>query len=128
MSTPVRAGPPEPPTVAFFLAFLGGVLALVEGLVLLGGGTAPPGVLGGSVASDLPSLGALDVAVGTGIVGAGFSLLENPRHRVTAGAALVGLGGLAVIGGGGFLVGAVLSVAGGLLAVLRPPSSPHPRP
>ena len=128
MSTPVRAGPPEPPTVAFFLAFLGGVLALVEGLALLGGGAAPPGVVGGSAPADLPSLGALGVAAGVGIVAVGFSLLENPRHRLTAGAALLALGGVSVIGGGGFLAGAGLAVAGGLLAILRRPSAPHPRP
>lgn len=128
MPTSPRAGPPEPPTLAFFLAFLGGVLALVEGLVLLGGGTVPPGVLGVPDPADLPSLGALGVATGIGIVGAGFSLLENPSRRGPVGGVLVLLGALSVVAGGGFLIGAALAVAGGLLGALGRRASPGARP
>lgn len=112
---------PEAPTVAFFAAFLGGVLSIVEGLALLAGGTEPWGVLpvGGSAA--LPSLGGIGVAAGIGVVAAGFAMQENVEHRVGVGGALVVLGAIALVGGGGFLIGSALSIAGGLIAVFRKP-------
>jgi hypothetical protein len=126
MATSHRGNPPEPPTVAFFLAFLGGVLAVVEGLVLLGGGPPPGAVVGVPSYGELPSLGGIETAIGVAIVATGLSLLENPRQRVTVGVVLIALGGLSVIGGGGFLAGAALSLVSGVLAAVRSPRAAGP--
>lgn len=113
---------PEPPTLAFFAAFLGGVLIVVEGLALLAGGTEPIMLVTPPASSELPSLGGVGVATGIGILALGFSLQENLGHRVGVGIALVVLGLLSVASGGGFLLGTGLAVAGGLLAVVRQPT------
>ena len=123
---------PEAPTVAFFAAFLAGVLNLVEGLALLAGGTEPVSVLPSVSSAALPPLGGIGVAAGIGLVAAGFSLQENPGQRRAVGVALVVLGGISIASGGGFLVGSALAIAGGLVAYLREPmplyADPVPNP
>jgi len=112
---------PEPPTAAFFVAFLGGVLIIVEGLALLAGGSEPLSILPAVSSSALPPLGGIGVAAGIGVVAVGFSLQENLRHRVGVGIAAIALGALALASGGGFVVGSVLAIAGGLVAIFREP-------
>jgi len=123
--TRYRPGPgvprPEAPTVAFFAAFLGGVLNLVEGLALLAGGTEPISVLPPVSSSVLPPLGGVGVSAGIGLIAAGFLMQENLGQRVAGGVALVALGVVSLLSGGGFLIGAALAIGGGLLAILREP-------
>lgn len=133
---PPRAPLPEAPTVAFFLAFLGGVLVMVESLALLAGGTAPYSVGISTTVSESAGLGGLGVAVGIGIVAAGFAVQENVAHRIGVGVVLLVLGSLSVLSGGGFGFGLGLAVAGGLISILLrptnlyevPPDAPRPAP
>jgi hypothetical protein len=89
----------------------------VEGLVLLaGGGTAfevgyplPP--------PDLVALGGVGLAAGLAVVAVGFALHEAPEPRRGAGSVLVGLAVVGLAGGGGFLLGSGLVIAGGLLVI-----------
>lgn len=125
---PSGAPVPEAPTLAFFAAFLGGVLIIVEGLALLAGGTEPVAVFAPPVSSELPSLGGVGVAVGIGVVALGFFLQENVDGRLGAGTVLVVLGAISLVSGGGFVVGFVLAVAGGLLAAARRPTPLYHHP
>jgi hypothetical protein len=118
-----RAGSPEAPTVAFFLAFLGGVLVMVEGLALLAGGTEPFTVGVAAGPSQTAEFGGVGVAVGIGIVAAGFAVQENVRHRVGVGIALLTLAGISTLSGGGFALGLALSLAGGLVALVVVPTT-----
>lgn len=111
---------PEAPTLAFFAVFLGSVLIVAAGLVILAGGS---GAIPASwtPGADATQLGGLGVTLGSALLAAGFLLHENRSYRREIGATIVVLSGASVLGGAGFWAGLVLGVAGGLLAMLRPP-------
>lgn len=115
--------PPEAPTLAFFAVFLGGLMVLLQGLVLLTGAGSAFSV-GVALAPSLATqFGGVGVTLGIGIVAAGFALHENPGSRRQVGVVTVVLGLLSLVAGGGFLLGLGLSVAGGLMAAFRRPFS-----
>jgi len=117
-----RAPPAEAPTLAFLIACLGGWLIVVEGMLLLGGGgtafqvglVLPP--------SETVQLGGVGVTVGLGIVAVGFFLHETQGARKGIGVVTLALGAVSLVSGGGFLIGTVLTVAGGLIVILGKPT------
>ena len=127
---PRRSSPPPPdapwseaPTFTFFATFLGAVLILLQGLVVLSGGAGAFSFVAAPSGSDAGQLGGAAVAVGIGIVAAAFALQENHRHRRGIGVVIVILGALSIVGGGGFLIGLPLTLLGGLAAILLRPTS-----
>lgn len=96
-------------------------MIVVEGMLLLGGGSTfqfgiP--VLSGEAAQ----LGPLGVALGLGIVAVGFFLHESDARRRGPGFVVVVLACLSALAGGGFTIGLVLAVSGGLIAILAEPT------
>ena len=122
-----RDRPLEAPTLAFLVATLGGWLVVVEGMLLVGsaGTTFDFGL---PIPADAAAqLGGVGVALGLGIVGVGFVLHETQGSRRGVGLVIVVLGAGALAAGGGFLLGSVLTVVGGLIALFaRPTPLFHP--
>jgi len=111
---------PEAPTLAFFAVFLGSILIVAAGLVILAGGSGvlPAGWTPGAASTQLGGLG---VTLGCALLAAGFLLHENRSYHRGIGLAIVVLSVASVLGGAGFWGGLALGVVGGLVAMLRPP-------
>jgi len=101
----------------------------MEGLLLLAGGGVALEVGYPLPAADLASLGGVGLAAGLGVIAVGFALHEAPEPRRRAGAVLVSLAAVGLVGGGGFLIGSGLAIAGGLLVIFgrTPPIVSVPR-
>jgi hypothetical protein len=110
---------PEAPTAAFFAAFLGSVLMIAAGLVILAGGNGavPASWALGATATQLGGVG---MTAGIGVLAAGFLLHENRSFRREIGGAIIVLSAGSVFGGAGFWIGMALGVVGGVLAIVRP--------
>ena len=113
----------EKPTAAFALSLVGGVLILLTGLLVM--------AVGGAVASWLRGLGGLvflmgllGLAFGAIVVAGAAMIYSGESERVRAGSILVlvfSVLSLFVVGGG-FLVGFILGLVGGVLGLTwRPP-------
>ena len=113
---------PEAPTPAFFVGFLGGILIAVEGLFVLAGGIEPFSLGVAVTPAETAELGGIGLTCGIAIVAVAFGLQEVRTHRVVAGVALLGLGALSLVCGGGFGLGLAGTIGAGLFALLRPPA------
>ena len=106
------------PRTAHILALIGGILVVIEGLLYLavgaligsiGGGF---GIAGGFVAA----LGAIALVVGLIILYGSIQLRSRPASAKTWGIILIVLALASYIGGGGFFLGLILTLIGGILA------------
>jgi len=119
---------------AFLLSLIGGVLILIGGFVVCG--LALMWSLGmpfmGSMMEHMTGymmegfglLGWLSCAAGLiGIVSGiivlygAFTLRSSPKERTTWGALILAFSLISLLGSGGFLIGAILGILGGILAL-----------
>ena len=130
MATPPYPAPPGPPTqygihplapkpvAAFVLSLIGGVFILLAGASEL-----YTGYLGATLV--LPSgldiwialLGLIGVALGVLAITFSVLLFQAPEHHVLYGALIVIVAALSVLSYWGFIVGLVLGIVGGALAI-----------
>ena len=133
----------ELPTVPFILSLLGGVFFIIGGVVLVGIG-ALIGTLG-SIASSINStaiaasgggpgpftsyLGASGVVLGIATIGLAVMMFASPaRHRLW-GAFVIAFSVLSWVDSfGGLVIGFILGLIGGILAVTWKPSVAVPAP
>jgi hypothetical protein len=108
------------PVGACVLASLGGALLVLEGFAALVGASLLAAV--GVSAPGVAGLAALLVLDGILVLLIGFFLLFNPRSHQGCGIALVTLGTLSLPLGGGFFLGAVVTLVGGVLAIVFRPT------
>ena len=110
------------PVGAFILSLIGGILILGAGiyLAIVGGSLAAAGnpVLGGVA----QGLGGLGVFIGLLLVILSFALFIQPDHHVGYGVAIIVLSVMSVLTGAGFILGLILGLIGGILAILFQPS------
>lgn len=106
-------------TWPYVLSLIGGVLILIEGIII-----AVAGPFFFATAGDL-GLGALIFGIvvvihGLIIIWAAYSLRANPVRHVAYGAVIVIVSVLAlVLAGGGFVIGSILGIIGGAWAIMR---------
>ncbi len=103
---------------------LGGLLVILQGLVVAGGGgeVTTLGVPGGQ---SLQSLGAFEVVIGLVLVTfAGYLWFEPIRRRAATGFMVLVVSAASLLVGGGFVVGMALGLTGGMIA-LALPKGPH---
>jgi len=119
---------------AFLLSLIGGVLILIGGFVVLGlaliGSFGMPftgymmGHMEGYMMGGFGLLGWLSyvaalIGIASGIIvlyGA-FTLRSRPKERTTWGALILAFSLISLLGSGGFLIGAILGILGGVLAL-----------
>ncbi|MCI4324497.1 MAG: DUF6114 domain-containing protein [Thermoplasmata archaeon] len=106
------------PLLAFALSLAAGILMILEGFVLsLASSIA--GDLGSPAASDLlGGLAALGVLIGLLVVVFAALLYRSPEHHAVYGIVLLLLSLSSLLAGGGFFLGVLLGVIGGILAIL----------
>ena len=112
--------PRETPSIAFWLALAGGIVISLVGLVVM--------VLGAALTFFIGGLGGIFGFVGTlcgvVIIVLAFALRLAPNQHAGLGAAIIMFSLLSWIGSfGGFAIGFLLTLAGGILAVLWRPRS-----
>lgn len=117
----------EKPTAAFVLSIISGILILINGAIVI--------VAGGLAEEILPGMGAIISAVG--FVGLIFGILvligavlmySIDPGKVKIGAILVLIFSiLSIFTGGGFFIGFILGLIGGILGLVwKPPAKPTP--
>ena len=121
---------PNYPSTAYILSLIGGILILIGGII-----EAAPAAVVGSVVAGLGfgGFGALIIALGViallfGILvlyGA-LQLKNHPQTAKTWGILILVFSLLSFIGGGGFYIGAILGIVGGILALVWNPPAPAP--
>lgn len=110
------------PVGAFILSMLGGILILAAGiyLAIVGGIFSAAGnSLVGGIAEGLGGLGVL---LGFLLVGLSFAMFFQPDHHLAYGIAIIVVSLMSAITGAGFILGLILGLVGGILAVLFQPS------
>ena len=113
----------EIPFGACVLSTLSGALIALEGAVLLRG-TSEAGPFGGALLDAVGSIGpAVAILTGVLIVVLAFLLLIRPLSHRGIGIAILALSLGSFAAGGGFLIGAVAGVVGGILSLAFVPRS-----
>jgi hypothetical protein len=115
------------PTAAFVLLLVGGVLIVVGGLVIVAaGGLIPIPLIGGLVAI----LGILGMVFGILVIVGAVMVNSGEPGKVKTGS-ILGLifGILSLVAGGGFFVGFILCLVGGVLGLTwKPEALTQPTP
>jgi uncharacterized protein DUF6114/zinc ribbon protein len=113
----------ETPSAAFGLTLAGGILILLVGLFV--------SVIGAALTFFMAGVGGLfgllGVVWGVLLIVCAFMLRSNPQNHVTLGVAIILLSLFSWVGAfGGFLIGFVLALIGGILALIWSPTLPSP--
>jgi hypothetical protein len=118
---PVSA--PKKATTAFVLSLAGGILVLLEGLIRIIRGEALAvfgtdrlwsRLLGLAIRVD----GLIGIVLAVIII-VGAVLIYNSKTQMTGGVIVLIFALLSIIAGGGWLIGLILGVIGGILALLK---------
>ncbi len=131
----------ETPSTAATLSILGGLLILLSGILIIAMGTAfagmmagyYPGMMGGyypgMMGNPAGFISPLIVGIGIGgiicgivIAVSGYWLNTRPAAHTTWGMVIVVVSLVSFFEGGGFLIGAILGILGGILAITWKPS------
>jgi hypothetical protein len=119
------------PSTAFVLSLIGGIFILLAGIA-----TAILYAFVGGILSVLPGLGGLGalfialavvaVLFGLIIIFGAFMMRAKPSSSKMWGAIILVLALLSWVGGGGFVIGFILALIGGILALVwHPPPAPQ---
>ncbi len=122
------------PTTAFVLSLVGGIIILLSGIMILLIGTifmsrmmsgyypwmmgGFPGILG----SIAVGIGIAGIICGAIILFGAFMLNANPASHMIWGVVILVFSVISLFEGGGFFVGAVLGIIGGILAITWKPT------
>jgi hypothetical protein len=119
----------EIPTVAFILSLLGGLLILLSGIVFLMIGAAFMGSMMGAlvpgltglVSSVIAGLGVWGLICGVIILLGAYMIYTRPDTHGMWGIIILVFSLLSFIEGGGYIIGAILGIVGGILAITWKP-------
>ena len=102
----------------YILALIGGVLILIEGIIVAIAG--PILATAGDLGFGTLIFGIVILVFGLIVTWAAYSLRADPVRHVAYGAVIVIVSVLAlVLAGGGFIIGSVLGIVGGLWAIMQ---------
>jgi hypothetical protein len=110
----VRLGVEERPYAAFVLSLVGGVLILVGGLLGL---TWLGWPMWGWMPGFLLAFSAVGLVSGAAVVTAAYMLYNKPSQAQTWGTIVLVFAIVSLLSAGGFIIGALLGIVGGLLAL-----------
>ncbi|MCI4351651.1 MAG: DUF6114 domain-containing protein [Thermoplasmata archaeon] len=105
------------PTLAFFLCFLAAVLIIADGWFIAAIGSAVTDLGSYAAGSVIGAVGAFGVFLGVILLVLAVALYVRPEYHTGVGIATIILSLVSILGGGGFIVGVILGVIGGILAI-----------
>ena len=113
------------PVAAFILSLIGGVFIMVAGFIV--------SAIGALLTYFMMGVGAvaglLGIICGIVIIICAVTLYTKPQEHTAPGILIIVFSALSLFGaGGGFLVGFILSLIGGILGVTWKPPQPHYHP
>lgn len=115
------------PSTAFILSLIGGIFILLGGIYE----AAITALIGTAALALFPGLGALLIALavvallfGLIILVGAFMLRSKPQSSKTWGIVILLLAIISLVGGGGFFIGFILALIGGILAITWKPPTP----
>lgn len=116
----------EKPTAAFALSLIAGILIFINGAVLGAVGSfIAPFIPGASetalITGILGSLTAIGVILGIIMILAAVLLYRNPAQKTMWGVIILVLSIISIFIGGGFIIGLILGIIGGALALAWKP-------
>jgi Family of unknown function (DUF6114) len=91
-----------------------------------GGGNFPfqSGAIPGFVTSIIGFVGTMGIISGVVVLASALMLRNGPYHRTLWGALIVVFSVLSFFGAGGFVIGAILGIIGGIMALTWKPTAP----
>ena len=126
------------PSVAWILSLVGGILIILSGTLLMAVGafilphlnygnlTVPPQMTAASipalVSGIVGTMGAFGLVSGAIVLISAIMLMRNPESRKTMGVLILVFSVLSFIGLGGFIIGAILGIVGGIMTLRYRPS------
>jgi len=118
------------PSAAFILALIGGIFILlgsiVEAILLTVVGSIYAGFGFGGIAALLIGLAVVAIILGLLVLVGAIMLRSHPESAKTWGVLIIVFSLISFIGGGGFYIGAILGLVGGILALVwRAPMAPQ---
>ena len=117
------------PSTAYWLSLIGGVLIALGGIVEVAEGIVYSSVIDSLVpgaTAVIIALGAVALLFGVIIIVMGLRLKSHPESARSSGILILVLSLISFIGGGGYFIGLILGLIGGILAITwRPPASPQ---
>lgn len=105
------------PKLVVVLTVIAGVLVVVDGAVLWSEGSFLNLVHNGLGNFSL-LYGQTEALEGFLLIGLGFAIVIWPRAHIYLGAAIIGIAAISFLGGGGFIIGTPLGIAGGILGMI----------
>lgn len=133
----------ETPVMAFILSLLAGILILISGIMFLAMGAAfMSGMMGafyggmmggyqgviGYISSMMTIFGIGGIICGIIILIGAYMINSNPASHATWGAAILVFSFVSLFEGGGFFLGAILGIIGGILAITWKPADAAAEP
>ena len=117
------------PSTAYILSLIGGILILISGLV----DAATAAVVGSAFLGLVPGisiilivLGVIALIFGLVVLYGALQLKSHPESARGWGILILIFSLISFIGGGGFVIGAILGLVGGILAMVWTPPTPAP--
>jgi hypothetical protein len=120
------AYPQQKPTTAMVLSIIGGIFILCGGILFLAAGAFISGL--SFVASGfLAIFGVIGAIIGLVTILGGVMLNSHPENKKTWGAAIIAMSIISwVFAAGGFVIGFILALIGGILALTWKPTMMMP--
>jgi hypothetical protein len=109
------------PGIAVILSILGGILILLSGLVILGVGIAGMPVVPGVAESLIVGLGTWGIVCGIIVIVAGYMVYKRPMSHTIYGIVVLIFSILSFSESGGYIIGGILGIIGGLWAIFWKP-------
>ena len=110
------------PSTARVLSLIGGVLILIEGIIIAAlfaiGATVSFFNEFGFGAAILIAFGVVALLFGIVVLAFAARLKSNPASHTTSGVIIVVVSLLSIAAGGGFFIGLILGLVGGILAIV----------
>ena len=128
----MQATPPAYPRTAYLLSMIGGILILIFSVIYallilaLAGYVASFGF--GFASGFLIALAVVALIFGVLVLFFAMRLKSNPGSARVYGVAILVLALISFFGGGGFYIGAILALVGGILAIIWTPPAPAYNP
>jgi|HubBroStandDraft_1064217.scaffolds.fasta_scaffold176735_2 amino acid transporter len=120
------------PRTAYLLALIGGILILIGSIISAAiyavGASILAGVGFGGVAIFLVALAVIALIFGIIVLILALRLKSNPQGAKMTGILIIVFSLISFIGGGGFYIGAILALVGGILALIWNPGTAMPQP
>ena len=104
---------------AFFLSLLGGSLIILQGIIAIFFSSIYYAIiLSLGVGITFVLLGIMLIILGLIVYSSAYALTRQPGSHVVIGASIIVFSVLALVLGGGYIIGSVLGIIGGIIAIV----------